>query len=182
MAELRPNRAAHWVTATAAPCTSLFKPVQVTSPVDLAPQPSDCYHPAALWWRHEELHRTARQKRNTRAGLPGTATRAGASTKQPGALGEGLREWLTSRVSSRGHGLAAAFDTRMNGPAIITGRASKGTSSALRRQGYELIAKPESFRVTKANELCPGEQDRARSWGTALAQSLSLTAESWRSG
>jgi hypothetical protein len=93
-----------------------------------------------------------------------------------------LREWLTSRVTSRGHGLAAAFDTRMNGPAIITGRASKGISSALRRQGYELIAKPESFRVTKANELCPGEQDRARSWGTALAQSLSLTAESLRSG
>jgi hypothetical protein len=58
VAELRPDDAAHWVTATAAPCTSLFKPVQVTSPVDLAPQPSDCYHPAALWWRHEEPHRT----------------------------------------------------------------------------------------------------------------------------
>jgi hypothetical protein len=33
--------------------------VQVTSPIDLAPRPSDRYDPAALWWRHEELHRTA---------------------------------------------------------------------------------------------------------------------------
>jgi secernin len=59
VAELRLDGAAHWVTATAAPCTSLFKPVQVTTPIDLAPQPSDCYDPAAMWWRHEELHRTA---------------------------------------------------------------------------------------------------------------------------
>ncbi len=59
VAELRPDGAAHWVTATAAPCTSLFRPVQVTSPIDLAQQPSDCYDPAALWWRHEELHRMA---------------------------------------------------------------------------------------------------------------------------
>ena len=46
-----PAVAAHWVTATAAPCTSLYKPVQVTSPLDLAPEPSDRYDPAALWWQ-----------------------------------------------------------------------------------------------------------------------------------
>ncbi len=45
------------MTATAAPCTSLYKPVQVTSPLDLAPEPSERYDPAALWWRHEVLHR-----------------------------------------------------------------------------------------------------------------------------
>jgi len=58
-AELRPDGAAHWVTGTAAPCTSLFKPVQVTTPVGLTPEPSDRYDPAALWWRHEVLHRMA---------------------------------------------------------------------------------------------------------------------------
>jgi secernin len=57
VAELRPGGAAHWVTATAAPCTSLFKPVWVDSPVDLGPVPADRYDPAALWWRHEALHR-----------------------------------------------------------------------------------------------------------------------------
>ncbi len=59
VADLRPDVAAHWVTATAAPCTSLFKPVPVTSPLDLGPQPSDRYDPATLWWRHEDLHRMA---------------------------------------------------------------------------------------------------------------------------
>jgi secernin len=57
VAELRPGSAAHWVTATAAPCTSLYKPVQVTRPLHLAPEPSERYDPAALWWRHEVLHR-----------------------------------------------------------------------------------------------------------------------------
>jgi hypothetical protein len=70
----------------------------------------------------------------------------------------------------------------MPGPAIMTGRASKRISNALRRQGYELVTKPESFVVTKANVLRIGEQDRARSWGAALAESLSLTPESSRSG
>lgn len=116
---------------------------------------------------------------STRQGAAKQAAAANSGlTLEPGALGEGLREWLASHVTSRGHGLAAAFDTRMPGPAVLTGRASRGVSSALQRQGYELIAKPESFLVTKANELHPGEQERARAWGSALAESLALTAES----
>ncbi|MFP3900236.1 MAG: carcinine hydrolase/isopenicillin-N N-acyltransferase family protein [Acidimicrobiia bacterium] len=47
----------HWVTATAAPCTSLFKPVRVTGRADVGPGPTDRYDPATLWWRHELLHR-----------------------------------------------------------------------------------------------------------------------------
>jgi len=57
VAELCPDSASHWVTATAAPCTSLFKPVAVDQPLDLGPEPADRYDPAALWWRHEALHR-----------------------------------------------------------------------------------------------------------------------------
>lgn len=57
VADLRPDGVSHWVTATAAPCTSLFKPVTVNQPVDLGSQPSDRYDETALWWRHEALHR-----------------------------------------------------------------------------------------------------------------------------
>ncbi len=58
VAELRPDGATqHWVTATSAPCTGLFKPVRVTEPLDLGPAPDDRFDPSSPWWRHELLHR-----------------------------------------------------------------------------------------------------------------------------
>lgn len=45
----------HWVTATSAPCTSIFKPVRVApTPAD---EPSNTYDERFGWWRHERAHR-----------------------------------------------------------------------------------------------------------------------------
>lgn len=48
----------HWLTATAAPCTGIFKPVWMDATLpDLGPAPKGQYDAATLWWRHEALHR-----------------------------------------------------------------------------------------------------------------------------
>ena len=38
--------------------------------------------------------------------------------------------------------------------------------------GFEVIAEPESFLVTKQDRLEPHETTRAREWGTSLAASI----------
>jgi len=57
VSELRPGALRHWVTATSAPCTSLFKPVYVERPVEMGASPDDRADDS-LWWRHERFQRT----------------------------------------------------------------------------------------------------------------------------
>jgi hypothetical protein len=83
------------------------------------------------------------------------------------AQGPGVRDWLTSL--GHGHTKFAAFDTRFKGPAVLRGRASRPISRKLRRHGFEMAAKPESFFVTLQNHLEPGEEARAQEWGERLA-------------
>jgi hypothetical protein len=89
---------------------------------------------------------------------------------EPDALGPGLREWFGSL--GRCSGPAAAFDTRLHGPVKLTGRASKGVSRLLHAHGFDVVAEPESFLVTKQDRLEPQETTRAREWGTKLAASI----------
>jgi hypothetical protein len=117
-------------------------------------------------------------------GMTRTSTRKGAVeqaakpdsavTLDPDAQGPGMRDWLGTLGDRRGK-LGAAFDTRVNGPAFLTGRASGGIASGLSDHGFTLAAEPESFLVNRHNELVRGELDRARSWGVSL--SLELVAE-----
>ena len=85
---------------------------------------------------------------------------------EPDAEGDGLREWFDSAAGLPAR--AAAFDTRMEAPAVITGRASKGIAKRLRHHGCELLDEPHSFLVTKDNHLEDHEIDEARSWGRRL--------------
>ncbi len=55
---LTPELQTHWFTGTAAPCTSLFKPVFVESGLpDLWPPPKGTYDDTSPWWLHERIHR-----------------------------------------------------------------------------------------------------------------------------
>jgi len=93
---------------------------------------------------------------------------------EPHALDSGLREWFESL--GKYPVKAAAFDTRMHAPAALTGRASKAIARELRAHGFDLVAQPESFLVTKQDKLEPYEASRAREWGAALAAAVAPRA------
>ncbi len=70
VSHLHPAHATHFVTTTAAPCTSLFKPVWTDTgvqdePAELAGE----FDPALRFWRHERLHRSTLKDYPKRAPL-----------------------------------------------------------------------------------------------------------------
>jgi len=89
----------------------------------------------------------------------------------PDAGSPGIRGWL--RGIGTGHGLAAAFDTRISGVPALTGRASRGISRLLKGHGYHLLTAPESFLVSKQGTLLGGEAARARAWGAMVGEEAS---------
>jgi hypothetical protein len=108
----------------------------------------------------------------TRGAAVATAERPDASiVLDPAADGPGLRE-LFDQLARGDHGVAAAFDTRIDGPAVLTGRASRAIARHLRDRGFRLVVAPESFLVDKETRLVPGETDRAVAWGRALAAAV----------
>ena len=63
----------------------------------------------------------------------------------------------------------------------MTGRASKGIASELRRHGFLVVTDPLSCLVDRNNELLPAETDRATAWAVDLAAALNRTVGSKRS-
>lgn len=67
VAEIGVGRAVHWLTATSAPDTGIFKPVffgpgwangkERAALPDFGPAPSDVFDARTRWWSHERLHR-----------------------------------------------------------------------------------------------------------------------------
>ena len=92
---------------------------------------------------------------------------APAQQVELGADGIGVREWLEGLPFTKG--FAAAFDTRGDAPAMLTGRASSRISHRLRRAGRTIVVPAESFVVAKGGALRFGEHDRAVAWGRTVA-------------
>jgi len=93
------------------------------------------------------------------------------STDKPG-----LREWLRDLTPSAAHH-GAAFDTRLDKSAWITGVAARGIARRLRRHGIDVVA-TESFLVEESEgPLEAGELERAREWGAQLNRSLPVPAK-----
>jgi hypothetical protein len=88
----------------------------------------------------------------------------------PDAEGPGLRDWIPTVPATATR--FAAYDTRVDWPAALSGRASKVISRKLRHQGLAEVVSPESFLVTKESELLDGETDRARAWAEGIARQL----------
>ena len=90
---------------------------------------------------------------------------------EPGAADElGLRQWLRE-LPDRTGAQAAAFDTRGDANAALTGSASRGIARRLRRRGYTVVG-AESYLVDDAEgPLEDGEVERARAWATSLVAS-----------
>jgi len=88
---------------------------------------------------------------------------------EPDAAGPGLRDWFRDAPKAPGV-WGAAFDTRIHKSAFLTGSAAKGIAKQLRAHRVESLAEPESFFVEGSEgPLETGEADRARAWGTGLA-------------
>ena len=113
---------------------------------------------------------------NHAMGMPRPSTRKGA-VEQYGAdvvadPSTGLHEWLEAVTVPHGVS-AAAFDTRLDHPKMITklDHASRTEEKLLHKLGATLIAPAEHFHVLDAQgPLADGEEDRARQWGQAIAE------------
>jgi menaquinone-dependent protoporphyrinogen IX oxidase len=118
-------------------------------------------------------------------GLPSQRTRVSAAGQavdeasdlslEPDAEAPGLREWFESLGPLTGR-KAAAFDTRVDMAAMLTGRASKAIAKRMRDRGMDLVAPPESFLVDKHSHLIVGEGVRAEDWGRSLAARVAVNA------
>ena len=112
---------------------------------------------------------------NHRTRMPTRASRQEAmdtSGTEVDVPATGLHEWLDTVRLADGDVAAAAFDTRLDHPWVLThlDHAAHTEERLLRRDGASVIAPAEHFHVTTgAGPLVDGEEQRARRWGETLA-------------
>jgi secernin len=70
VSELTAAGGLHLLTGTAAPCTSIFKPMWLDiTPPDLGMHPTGKFDPHTIWWKHEQLHRSVNKDYAARINL-----------------------------------------------------------------------------------------------------------------
>jgi len=94
---------------------------------------------------------------------------------EPHADGPGLRDWFDD-LEDGADRMSAAFDTRIDKPAVLTGRASRAIARRLHRRGYRAVADPTSFLVDAHGQLLEGQEASATDWGRELAKTVSSVA------
>jgi hypothetical protein len=113
-------------------------------------------------------------------GLSRPGTREDATRQAGGHVvseGIGLREWLTTLERGTGDVFVAAFDTRIDKPRV-PGSAARAAEKRLRRLGFPVAVRAESFYVTGTpGPLVAGELERARSWGEAAGRQRSSESD-----
>ncbi|MFC4950736.1 flavodoxin family protein [Pseudonocardia sp. GCM10023141] len=111
---------------------------------------------------------------------PGTRAAAAAEVGSGATAAEvGLREWLEALPT--GTVPAASFDTCIDRPRM-PGSAAARAHRLLRRRGYRMIARRQTFRVAGTpGPLVDGELERATAWGSGLATQLAGSAQAERS-
>src|SRR5262249_39511807 len=134
-------------------------PVRQASPADLAD--ADLVVVGGPTHAHGMNRPATRKAAVEAAGQPAQPPQGGPDAPGPG-VGGGWRDWSgwlgISRVG------AAAFATGIQGPAALPGGASKAVARLLRAHGFDVVAEPESFLVTRQDRLEPQETARAREW------------------
>ena len=65
---------------------------------------------------------------------------------------------------------AAAFDTRLDWPQLVTGSAARDIRRRLTDAGANMVVRPESFKVCDKPLLRHGELERSSIWARAVAQ------------
>jgi Flavodoxin len=110
-------------------------------------------------------------------GMSSTRSRKTAADDEKNTFPEptlepGLRDWVKQLPDGTGR-LAAAFDTRIDKPVILTGSAANGIGRRLKGRGFRLILEPKSFLVSSQNRLLEAEAEHATNWGAELAEGAS---------
>ena len=71
---------------------------------------------------------------------------------------------------------AAAFDTRLRWPLLLSGSAGARIAARLVKAGARVIAPEESFFVTRQPVLEDGELERAKAWGATIGAKIAAGA------